>query len=88
MRIEMKKIYMLLIIINLCSLIMMKVDKSRARNKQWRIPEMNIWLISLLGGSVGTYIGMKLFRHKTKHLSFKIGIPLLILIQALTLIML
>ncbi|BAM47085.1 DUF1294 domain-containing protein [Amphibacillus xylanus] len=84
----MKKIYMLLIIINLCSLIIMKVDKSRARNNQWRIPEMNIWLISLLGGSVGTYIGMKLFRHKTKHLSFKIGIPLLILIQALTLIML
>jgi uncharacterized membrane protein YsdA (DUF1294 family) len=65
------------IIMNLIGLIVMKVDKERAKKHQYRISENTLWLIALFGGAVGTTAGMQLFRHKTKHLSFKLGFPLL-----------
>lgn len=77
-----------IILINLIGLLIMKIDKNRARQRKWRISESTIWLISIIGGSLGTLIGMFLFRHKTKHLSFRIGLPLLIMIQVLSVIML
>jgi len=77
-----------IILINLIGLLIMKIDKNRARQRKWRISESTIWLISIIGGSLGTLIGMFLFRHKTKHLSFRIGLPLLIMIQVLSIIML
>ncbi|HHU18842.1 MAG TPA: DUF1294 domain-containing protein [Bacilli bacterium] len=71
------------ILINIIGLLMMKIDKNRARQRKWRISEATIWSTSVIGGSLGTLIGMFLFRHKTKHLSFRVGLPLLVLAQTL-----
>ena len=60
---------------------MSAVDKSAAKRHKWRVPEKNLFAVSLLGGAVGTLISMLLFRHKTKHKRFMIGIPLIILAQ-------
>ncbi|WP_419955989.1 DUF1294 domain-containing protein [Neobacillus niacini] len=65
------------IIMNLIGMIVMKVDKERAKKHQYRISEKTLWLVALFGGAVGTTLGMQLYRHKTKHLSFKVGFPLL-----------
>lgn len=75
-------------IINLVGLLIMKVDKRRAQQRKWRVPERYIWLISLLGGALGTLIGMHYYRHKTKHLQFRIGLPLIIIIYIIGLSML
>ncbi|MED3622696.1 DUF1294 domain-containing protein [Neobacillus thermocopriae] len=60
---------------------LMGMDKRKAKKHQYRIPEMTLWLVALLGGAVGTYFGMQCFRHKTKHLSFRIGFPILAIID-------
>lgn len=65
------------VIINLAGLIVMGMDKSRAKRHAWRISEATLFLISFLGGSIGTWAGMYLFRHKTKHWRFVIGMPLI-----------
>ena len=65
------------IIMNLIGLVVMKIDKDRAKKHQYRISEKTLWLVALFGGAVGTTAGMQLYRHKTKHLNFKIGFPLL-----------
>lgn len=72
-----------LIVINLIGLIIMKVDKQKAIKQQYRISERTLWIIAIIGGAVGTTLGMNLFRHKTKHLSFKIGFPILAIIEIL-----
>ena len=64
--------YIYLIIINIISFILYGLDKYKAINKKWRIPEMVLISISFLGGGIGSIIGMITFRHKTKKLSFKI----------------
>lgn len=56
-------------------------DKRRAKRKKWRIPEATLLGISAMGGSIGAYIGMYSFRHKTKHLKFTLGIPIIFVIQ-------
>ena len=68
-------------LINLLGLTLMYIDKIRAINKKWRISENTLMLVSILGGSIGSYFGLKLFRHKTKHIKFSIGIPIIIIIQ-------
>lgn len=67
-------------------LVMMKIDKERARRNQYRISERTLWVTALLGGAIGGVLGMQLFRHKTKHLSFRIGFPLLALVDAAALV--
>ena len=57
--------------------VMMGLDKRRARRAAWRISEKALFVFALLGGAVGGTAGMFLFRHKTKHLSFRLGFPLL-----------
>lgn len=59
----------------------MGIDKSRARRRAWRIPEKTLFAVSLLGGSIGTWAGMYLFRHKTKHWYFVVGMPLILILQ-------
>lgn len=71
-----------LLVINLTAFIIMFVDKSRAMRHQWRIPEKTIFLLSFFGGSLGSLLGMYLFRHKTKHLSFRILLPLFLVLNA------
>jgi len=57
------------------------VDKAKARRGAWRVPEKTLFLLPLLGGSVGALLGMLVFRHKTKHWYFVWGIPLILLAQ-------
>ncbi|WP_338049825.1 DUF1294 domain-containing protein [Pseudoflavonifractor phocaeensis] len=66
---------------NVCGFILMGVDKSRAKRDAWRIPEKNFFLTALLGGSVGTIMGMFFFHHKTKHWYFRLGLPAIFLVQ-------
>jgi uncharacterized membrane protein YsdA (DUF1294 family) len=73
------------IIMNLIGLIVMKIDKDRAKKHQYRISENTLWLVAIFGGAVGTTIGMQLYRHKTKHLNFKIGFPLLAVAEVILL---
>ena len=61
----------------------MKADKKRAKKKQYRISEKTLWLIALAGGAAGMTMGMQKFRHKTKHLSFKLGLPFVMVCQFL-----
>ena len=64
-------------LINIVSFLLMGSDKRKARQQKWRIPEKNIWLLAFLGGAAGGWTGKRVFRHKTRHLSFKWGFPLL-----------
>jgi uncharacterized membrane protein YsdA (DUF1294 family) len=57
-------------------------DKKKARKSLWRIPENNLMLIALFGGSAGIYLGLKIFRHKTRHLKFSVGVPVIFILQA------
>ncbi len=68
-------IVMYLLIINLIGFFAMGIDKYKAKKGYWRIPEGTLMMITLLGGGIGTIIGMYLFRHKTKKLKFTIGLP-------------
>ena len=67
---------------NVLSVAVMWSDKRRARLHRWRIPEKVLFGVSLLGGSAGTLAGMYLFRHKTKHWYFVVGMPLILVCQA------
>lgn len=73
-----------LIAVNLLGLAAMGADKRKARHHQWRIPERVLFLIALLGGSLGAWAGMYLFCHKTRHLKFVIGMPLILAAQAVS----
>ncbi len=70
-----------LAIVNLAGLIVMGIDKLRARKRAWRIPESTLFVIALIGGSLGTTIGMHLFHHKTRHWYFLFGMPAILVIQ-------
>ncbi len=78
----MKLLYVYLCIINVVSLLFMLVDKRKAIKRRWRIPEKTLLGICAIGGSLGGIIGMYLFRHKTRHAAFSIGIPVMLLIHA------
>lgn len=71
-----------LLIVNAAGFLSMLVDKQKAKKNLWRIPERTLLLIAALGGSIGSLVGMYTFRHKTKHLKFTLGIPLILAIQA------
>ena len=66
---------------NLVTFTVYGVDKAKARRGAWRVPEKTLFLLPLLGGSVGALLGMLVFRHKTKHWYFVWGIPLILLAQ-------
>jgi uncharacterized membrane protein YsdA (DUF1294 family) len=70
-----------LLVINLVGLLIMYVDKQRAIKGKYRIREAILWETAIMGGAIGTTIGMKWFRHKTKHLNFKFGFPILVIIE-------
>ena len=72
-----------LLIINAASFLLMLTDKRKAVKNRWRIPESTLMLSAALGGSLGALAGMHLFRHKTRHLKFALGIPSILAIQLL-----
>ncbi len=69
------------IAINLLAFSLMGTDKANARQNKRRIPEVTLFLVALLGGSLGSVIGMRFFRHKTKHWYFAVGMPLILVLQ-------
>ena len=72
------------IVINLISFIIMLYDKNKAKYNKWRISEKSLFLFALFLGGIGIYTGMYKFRHKTKHLKFTIGIPVIIILNIIT----
>lgn len=77
----MKLFAIYLAVMNVLGVAVMWSDKRRARLHRWRIPEKVLFGVSLLGGSAGTWAGMYLFRHKTKHWYFVVGMPLILVCQ-------
>ena len=73
--------FIYLLVINLLGFFAMGLDKHKAKKGKWRIPEKTLFLVALLGGSLGTTIGMHVFHHKTKHWYFKFGMPVIFVIQ-------
>ena len=67
--------------VNVVTFTVYGIDKRKARRGAWRIPEKTLFLLPLLGGGVGALLGMKVFRHKTKHWYFVWGIPAILLAQ-------
>lgn len=76
-----KLILIYLLIINALSLLLMLADKRKAQKNLWRIPERTLFTAALFGGSVGSILGMYLFRHKTKHWYFVLGMPAILILQ-------
>ena len=70
-----------LLAINAVAFIMYGIDKYKAMKAKWRIPEATLLLLAVLGGSIGAWMGMKVWHHKTMHKKFKYGIPAILLIQ-------
>ena len=71
-----------LVAVNLAAFVLMGADKRRAKRGAWRISERALFLPALLGGALGGTLGMRVFRHKTKHWYFRWGFPLLLILQA------
>lgn len=67
--------------INISAFLIYGLDKFKAQRQLWRIPEITLLLVALLGGSLGAWLGMKVWRHKSKHLLFSIGLPLILALQ-------
>ena len=67
--------------INAVAFIMYGIDKYKAKKAKWRISETTLLLLAVLGGSIGAWMGMKVWHHKTMHKKFKYGIPAILLIQ-------
>lgn len=77
----MKLLLVYLILINAIGLCFMLADKQKAKKNKWRIPEATLLGIALVGGSLGVMAGMRLFRHKTLHAKFSIGVPVILSLQ-------
>ena len=71
--------------INALGLLLMHIDKHKAKKNLWRIPEATLLGVALVGGSVGVLAGMYTVRHKTKHLKFTVGVPVILALQFLLL---
>ena len=70
-----------LLAINVVTFIVYGIDKYKAKKAKWRIPEATLLLLAVLGGSIGAWMGMKVWHHKTMHKKFKYGIPAILLIR-------
>lgn len=71
-----------IVAVNLAGFALMGIDKRKARRRAFRIPESTLFIVALIGGSLGSIIGMQCFRHKTKHWYFVWGMPAILLLQA------
>lgn len=77
-----------LIIVNIVGFAIMGIDKRKAIKRSFRVPEATLFIIALIGGSLGSIIGMRVFRHKTRHWYFVVGMPAILLIQIALLVFL
>ena len=70
-----------LVIINIVTFLVYGIDKWKARKAMWRVREASLLMLAVLGGSIGAWLGMKVWHHKTQHKKFRYGIPAIIIIQ-------
>ncbi|WP_026651673.1 DUF1294 domain-containing protein [Butyrivibrio proteoclasticus] len=70
-----------LITVNIIGFALMGIDKRRARRNAFRVPEATLFAIAIVGGSIGSILGMYIFKHKTKHWYFKFGMPIILVLQ-------
>lgn len=82
-----KILILYLLIVNAIGFILMLVDKIKAKKNLWRIPEATLFLVAVIGGSIGSILGMYTFRHKTKHIKFIVGMPLILAAQVIACIL-
>ena len=82
----MKNPYFTFIVILVCVTSLISIYKKMAKKGGWRVPEAALLLLSALGGSLAMYITMLLIRHKTKHIKFMLGIPIIMVFQAVLLL--
>lgn len=70
-----------LLLINAAGLLLMLIDKQKAKKRRWRIPEATLLTVAALGGSLGSLAGMYLFHHKTRKPKFSFGVPMILIAQ-------
>ena len=81
-----KNIIIYLVTINVIGFLVMWIDKRKAQKGSWRIQEKTLFIITLLGGGIGTISGMYTFRHKTQKMGFVIGFPAILILEIITII--
>ena len=69
------------LLLNLVAFVVYGIDKYKARKGKWRIPESTLLTLAMFGGSIGAWLAMKAFHHKTMHKKFYIGVPMIIVLQ-------
>ena len=79
----MRNIIIYVCVINVIAFLMYGLDKVKAKRRQWRIPESTLLGVAVIGGSIGAFLGMQIFRHKTKKPKFYIGVPAIFILQAI-----
>jgi len=77
-----------LIVVNCLGFLAMLIDKNKARKHAYRIPESTLFLLCIIGGSIGSILGMHIFHHKTRHWYFLYGMPAILVIQIILLVLL
>ena len=82
----MNYLYLYILLINLITFGVFALDKKKAKKKQWRIPESTLLLLSLIGGSLGGLLAMKIVKHKTQKIKFAIGVPFLLIVNIFVII--
>ena len=75
-----------LVVINVLTFLTFGIDKWKAKKAKWRIREAALLVLAVLGGSVGAWLGMKVWHHKTLHKKFKYGVPLILVVQLVLLL--
>lgn len=75
------------IIMNIVGFALMGIDKHKAKKRAFRIPEATLFTVALIGGSIGSILGMYLFRHKTRHRSFVYGMPAILILQVILIVL-
>ena len=76
------------VIINIVGFALMGIDKRKAIKRAFRIPEATLFIVALIGGSIGSILGMQVFRHKTRHWYFAFGMPAILVFQIVLLVLL
>ena len=81
-----KNIIIYFVVINLIGFLIMYIDKQKAKKGKWRIPEKVLFIITALGGGIGTIAGMYTFRHKTQKVAFVVGFPAITILEIIAII--